>query len=168
MDGPSSNTDNALLSEDGTTAHGGPAALASLEVLEERSNEDNSPQIKEKKRRAGLLRKCSSSPTNFLAQSADKDEHGKFMLMQQITLSNQKLTVGRLGDSTDSAEMGGGLSPSIAEHIFKTQGSPKNAAASTVEPQMLLHTARSGGSAPRATAQIDSSAYVKLTEAVLE
>ena len=71
------------------------AFLKSLEVLEERSNEDNSPAIKQKK--AGQLVRCSSSPTNFVTTSGRKPNVGAFdnqsktvLSMNKITLSNQK------------------------------------------------------------------------------
>lgn len=59
------------------------AYLQSLEVLEECSNEDNSPLIKQKKARGGLLRHMSSSPTNFINCTSKKG-------MESIRLSNQK------------------------------------------------------------------------------
>ena len=63
------------------------AYLKSLEVLEECSNEDNSPMIKQKKARGGLLRHMSSSPTNFINCTSKKSGVGA---MDNIRLSNKK------------------------------------------------------------------------------
>ena len=65
--------------------------MQSLEVLEECSNEDNSPQIRRKKALAGTcceespLRNCSSSPTNFINCSSRK---GKDSLRREQSSRN--------------------------------------------------------------------------------
>ena len=89
---------NSLPDDTCTLGYGGynQAILRSLEVLEECSNEDNSPAIREKK--AGAMKRCSSSPTNFInisgrksgAEGSFNDQSKAVLPYNQITLCNQK------------------------------------------------------------------------------
>ena len=67
--------------------------MQNLEVLEEQSNEENSPMIKQKK--AGMMRQLTDSPTNNFVntnsrQSSLKRSRKELFSLNEITLTNQR------------------------------------------------------------------------------
>lgn len=129
--------------------------MRSLEVLEECSNEDNSPCIKHKK--AGLMKRCSSSPTNFINISGRKsgavgsfnDQSKAKLSYNQITLSNQK--------DVPPIRMPG--SPRSGQNFHSSERG---------EQLRILPPGAEGITTTSSSQMVDTSQFVQLTSSMLE